>query len=249
MQDYLAALLQVFRLVHDLLVDDGTLWLNLGDSYSTGFNRGGLPPKNLMGIPWRLALALQDDGWFLRQDIIWHKSNPLPESVTDRCTRARTSTYSSLANTSATTSITTPSVSRRASMAKRMLTAGRASPAHRARTPRCVFLGTTTASIAVTVRIPGQPHCVTGAASGLLPIFPAGMATSLRSHRGWSRPASLLVAVPAIASLIRSVAAVPWRQKQLDWGVAGSALSWTNDMPICMRRARYSRDWRCRNVG
>lgn len=88
MQDYLAALLQVFRLVHDLLADDGTLWLNLGDSYSTGFNRGGLPPKNLMGIPWRLALALQDDGWFLRQDIIWHKSNPLPESVTDRCTRA-----------------------------------------------------------------------------------------------------------------------------------------------------------------
>ena len=74
MQDYLAALLQVFRLVHDLLADDGTLWLNLGDSYSTGFNRGGLPPKNLMGIPWRLALALQDDGWFLRQDIIWHKA-------------------------------------------------------------------------------------------------------------------------------------------------------------------------------
>ena len=87
MQDYLATLLQVFRLVHDLLVDDGTLWLNLGDSYSTGFNRGGLPPKNLMGIPWRLALALQDDGWFLRQDIIWHKRNPLPESVTDRCVR------------------------------------------------------------------------------------------------------------------------------------------------------------------
>ena len=247
MQDYLAALLQVFRLVHDLLVDDGTLWLNLGDSYSTGFNRGGLPPKNLMGIPWRLALALQNDGWFLRQDIIWHKSNPLPESVTDRCTRAHE--YLFLLSKHERYYFNHDAIRRRASLAKRMLTAGRASPAHRARTPRCVFLGTTTASIAVTVRIPGQPHCVTGAASGVLPIFPAGMATSLRSHRDWSRPASLLVAVPAIASLIRSVAAVPWRQKQLDWGVAGSALSWTNDMPICIRRARYSRDWRCRNVG
>ena len=70
MQDYLAALLQVFRLVRELLADDGTLWLNLGDSYSSGRSKGGLPPKNLMGIPWRLALALQDDGWFLRQDII-----------------------------------------------------------------------------------------------------------------------------------------------------------------------------------
>lgn len=87
MQDYLAALLQVFRLVRELLADDGTLWLNLGDSYSTGRSKGGLPPKNLMGIPWRMALALQDDGWFLRQDIIWHKRNPLPESVTDRCVR------------------------------------------------------------------------------------------------------------------------------------------------------------------
>ena len=89
MQDYLAALLQVFRLVRELLTDNGTLWLNLGDSYATSRTSGSnLPPKNLMGIPWRLALALQDDGWFLRQDIIWHKRNPLPESVTDRCVRA-----------------------------------------------------------------------------------------------------------------------------------------------------------------
>ena len=89
MQDYLAALLQVFRLVRELLTDNGTLWLNLGDSYATSRTSGSnLPPKNLMGIPWRLALTLQDDGWFLRQDIIWHKRNPLPESVTDRCVRA-----------------------------------------------------------------------------------------------------------------------------------------------------------------
>ena len=98
-----------------VLRNDGTLWLNLGDCYGRqqgkGFNtnkrEGGtnrvqemqktsgdikvktnLPPKNLVGIPWRLAFALQSDGWYLRQDIIWHKPNPMPESVTDRCTKA-----------------------------------------------------------------------------------------------------------------------------------------------------------------
>lgn len=78
--EYIAAMVEVFRCVRDLLADDGTLWLNLGDSY------GG--SKQLLGIPWRVALALQADGWVLRQDIIWHKPNPTPESVRDRCTKA-----------------------------------------------------------------------------------------------------------------------------------------------------------------
>lgn len=85
-QEYVDCLVGVFRQVRDLLASDGTLWMNLGDTY-TGNNIGGRP-KNLLGIPWRVALALQDDGWYLRQDIIWHKSNPVPESVTDRCVRA-----------------------------------------------------------------------------------------------------------------------------------------------------------------
>lgn len=110
---YVVALVEVFRSVRDALRDDGTLWLNLGDSYaanrsyqvpstkggpkhSPGQSAGGrasevpagLKPKDLIGIPWRVALALQADGWYLRQDIIWHKPNPMPESVTDRCTKA-----------------------------------------------------------------------------------------------------------------------------------------------------------------
>lgn len=114
-EDYVARLVDVFREVRRVLRDDGTLWLNLGDSYnaqsgtqnldkSGASYRGGghkagsvsydlkrpsvLPPKNLLGIPWRVAFALQADGWYLRQDIIWHKPNPMPESVTDRCTKA-----------------------------------------------------------------------------------------------------------------------------------------------------------------
>jgi DNA modification methylase len=110
--EYIAAMVEVFALVRELLADDGVLWLNLGDSYAndakwggstggkhvqalhgdTGVGRAkkttGMRPKNLLGIPWRVALALQDDGWNLRQDIIWHKPNPMPESVTDRCTKA-----------------------------------------------------------------------------------------------------------------------------------------------------------------
>jgi DNA modification methylase len=78
--DFVAAMVEVFREVRRVLADDGTLWLNLGDSY------GGA--KQLLGVPWRVALALQDDGWCLRQDIIWHKPNPMPESVRDRCTKA-----------------------------------------------------------------------------------------------------------------------------------------------------------------
>jgi DNA modification methylase len=117
--EYVAKMVEVFGEVRRVLKDDGTLWLNLGDSYAGGKTgrddadrdqrlrgvgdgyhddavyqskqRGvpaGLKSKDLVGIPWRVALALQADGWYLRQDIIWHKPNPMPESVTDRCTKA-----------------------------------------------------------------------------------------------------------------------------------------------------------------
>ncbi len=104
---YVAALVQVFRGVWRVLKDDGTLWVNLGDSYAAnrsyqvadtkhvdvGNTKGsavpfGLKPKDLVGIPWRVAFALQADGWYLRSDIIWSKPNPMPESVTDRPTKA-----------------------------------------------------------------------------------------------------------------------------------------------------------------
>jgi len=111
---YVGRMVEVFREVRRVLREDGTLWLNLGDSYAgpKGNTRGegagggaargelmgfsaiksvvpdGLKPKDLVGIPWRVAFALQADGWYLRQDIIWHKPNPMPESVTDRCTKA-----------------------------------------------------------------------------------------------------------------------------------------------------------------
>jgi len=110
--EYVAALVEVFDGVRELLADDGVLWLNLGDSYTGSANNGGeasktmqgtqaatgknlpskggagLKPKDLIGIPWRVAFALQAAGWYLRQDIIWHKPNPMPESVTDRCTKS-----------------------------------------------------------------------------------------------------------------------------------------------------------------
>lgn len=89
---YVGHLVEVFRMVRDVLADDGTLWLNLGDSYAGNgkgnADEGRLKDKNLLGIPWRVAFALQADGWYLRQDIIWHKTNPMPKSVTDRCVRA-----------------------------------------------------------------------------------------------------------------------------------------------------------------
>ena len=108
-EEFVENLVNVFREVKRVLRDDGTVWLNLGDSYSSGGRttttnqtlRGdkdygvtrpkpseGIKPKDLIGIPWRVAFALQSDGWYLRQDIIWHKPNPMPESVTDRCTKA-----------------------------------------------------------------------------------------------------------------------------------------------------------------
>jgi site-specific DNA-methyltransferase (adenine-specific) len=110
-QQFISALVEVFREVRRAMKDDGTLWINLGDSYArragvekpqscnkndslgkykVAINKipDGLKPKDLVGIPWRVALALQADGWYLRQDIIWHKPNPMPESVTDRCAKA-----------------------------------------------------------------------------------------------------------------------------------------------------------------
>jgi len=88
---YVARMVEVFRELRRVLRNDGTLWLNLGDSYA-GSDKGGNPDrlksKDLVGIPWRVAFALQSDGWWLRQDIIWHKPNPMPESVTDRCTKS-----------------------------------------------------------------------------------------------------------------------------------------------------------------
>lgn len=114
--EYVAQMVAVFREVRRVLREDGTLWLNLGDSYnayngnagpSSGFSAGSaadterpklasghglrskaLKPKDLVGIPWRVAFALQEDGWYLRSDIIWAKPNPMPESVTDRPTKA-----------------------------------------------------------------------------------------------------------------------------------------------------------------
>jgi DNA modification methylase len=113
-EEYITAMVEVFRCVRDVLADDGTVWLNIGDSYARQGGREsdqprhwdgrektpgsmhntrmaqdiGLKPKDLIGIPWMLAFALRADGWYLRQDIIWHKPNPMPESVQDRCTKA-----------------------------------------------------------------------------------------------------------------------------------------------------------------
>ena len=108
-EEFVENLVNVFREVRRVLRDDGTVWINLGDSYSSGGRttttnqtlRGAkdygatrpkpsknIKPKDLIGIPWRVAFALQKDGWYLRQDIIWHKPNPMPESVKDRCTKA-----------------------------------------------------------------------------------------------------------------------------------------------------------------
>jgi len=85
-QEYVDAMVEVFREVKRVLRDDGTVWLNVGDSYA-GSGKG-LKAKDLVGIPWRLAFALQADGWYLRQDIIWAKPNVMPESVRDRCTKS-----------------------------------------------------------------------------------------------------------------------------------------------------------------
>jgi len=115
-EEYIENMVDVFRKVRECLTDDGTLWLNIGDSYYNyrpgkgqalnkqsvsntkqdlpdecprrGNKLEGLKEKDLIGIPWMLAFALRADGWYLRQDIIWHKPNPMPESVKDRCTKS-----------------------------------------------------------------------------------------------------------------------------------------------------------------
>ena len=113
-EEYIQQLVEVFREVRNILTDDGTLWVNIGDSYynyrpgkayvkqTVASNRQDLPEyspkrsnkldgykeKDLIGIPWMLAFALRSDGWYLRQDIIWNKPNPMPESVRDRCTKS-----------------------------------------------------------------------------------------------------------------------------------------------------------------
>ena len=86
-QEYLERLVQVFREVRRVLRKDGTLWLVIGDSYCRK-NCRSLKNKDLLGIPWALAMALRTDGWYLRQDIVWHKPNAMPEGVRDRCTRS-----------------------------------------------------------------------------------------------------------------------------------------------------------------
>lgn len=107
-QEYIDVITEIFSEVKRVLKNDGTLWLNMGDSYAGGGRGGnsaihnhehstkgicgvvptGLKPKDLIGMPWRIAFALQADGWYLRSDIIWHKPNPMPESVTDRPTKS-----------------------------------------------------------------------------------------------------------------------------------------------------------------
>ena len=82
--DYVSRMVEVFAEVRRVLREDGTLWLNLGDSYHRG---------QLAGIPWRVAFALQESGWRLRQEIIWHKPSPMPSSVRDRCTTAHESVF------------------------------------------------------------------------------------------------------------------------------------------------------------
>jgi DNA modification methylase len=108
LREFLSTMVEVFDLCRQVLRADGTMWVNMGDSYATTSGaqpadagdvgrregqkrkpaRGHLKPKDLVGQPWRLAFALQDAGWWLRQDIVWHKPNPMPESAKDRCTKA-----------------------------------------------------------------------------------------------------------------------------------------------------------------
>lgn len=86
-EQFIAELVSVFRLVREILADDGTLWINIGDSYARK-KGNGTKKKDLIGIPWMLAFALRADGWYLRQDLIWNKPNAMPESVRDRCTNS-----------------------------------------------------------------------------------------------------------------------------------------------------------------
>lgn len=87
LEGFVSTLVSVFAEVHRVLRDDGTLWLNLGDGYAKN-KRDGAKPKDLLGVPWRVAFALRDFGWYLRSEVIWHKPNAVPESVKDRCTKS-----------------------------------------------------------------------------------------------------------------------------------------------------------------
>lgn len=87
-EEFVAKLVAVFGEVKRVLKDDGTCWINIGDSYASKSLPNNTKHKDLIGIPWMLAFALRADGWYLRQDIIWHKPNPMPEPVKDRCTKA-----------------------------------------------------------------------------------------------------------------------------------------------------------------
>ena len=87
-EEYVQRIVAVFREARRVLRDDGTTWLNLGDCYARSRSAWGLKAKDLVGIPWRVAFALQADGWYLRSDIVWAKPNPMPESVRDRPTRS-----------------------------------------------------------------------------------------------------------------------------------------------------------------
>ena len=89
-EEYINRLVAVFREVRRVLRPDGTLWVNIGDSYAVRSKSqpGGYKGKDLLGVPWMLAFALRSDGWYLRQDIVWNKSNCMPESVKDRCTKS-----------------------------------------------------------------------------------------------------------------------------------------------------------------
>lgn len=88
-EEYIHHLVRLFRQVRRVLRDDGTVWLNLGDGYAGGNNSYGvIKPKDLIGMPWMVALALRADGWWLRQDIVWAKPNPMAESISDRCTKS-----------------------------------------------------------------------------------------------------------------------------------------------------------------
>ena len=141
---YVERMVSVFREVRRVLRDDGTLWLNLGDSYASNTKGTGGPTKkqlsnngsrfapirlkhdrkgkDLVGIPWRVAFALQADGWYLRSDIIWHKPNPMPESVRDRPTKAHE--YVFLLSKSARYYYEAEAISERASQAGKVVSLG-----------------------------------------------------------------------------------------------------------------------------
>jgi hypothetical protein len=184
-EEYVASMVDVFRGVRRVLRDDGTLWLNLGDSYArggrgggtrTGYKqlgqpgqrqrargqnrpeRSGLKPKDLVGIPWRVAFALQADGWYLRSDIIWAKPNPMPESVTDRPTKAHEYLFLLTKQPSGTTTTPPEDPARHAHQGT----------AHRTRRPPAVTKSRTSTSgpAAIAIATPACHTCRCATAGG-----------------------------------------------------------------------------------